>query len=262
MWIICVCVCCNVLLCTLTYRQRGGLTATFATVPTRSTRPESSRSACESSPALSVLIVGSTSITCRHVVFWTKYYRGACIITKSLVYFCSKRHMSEVIMVVRPALIKLWLTHPNSSPNSLSPSVWSREKNVMFREYLRRLETHKRCQHLSMQSFLLLPMQRITRLPLLILAILNKTPLDHPDHRIVENALRTIQKVSTGGAHALYVRVFASVIIYFLWARGPFVRVYMTPYKHAFTCTCCICISRNSTVHCTHSCEEICDFFL
>ena len=125
----------------------------------------------------------------------------------------------------------------------------------MFREYLRRLETHKRCQHLSMQSFLLLPMQRITRLPLLILAILNKTPLDHPDHRIVENALRTIQKVSTGGAHALYVRVFASVIIYFY---GHFVRVYTTPYKHAFTC---ICISCNSTVHCTHSCEEICDFF-
>jgi hypothetical protein len=71
------------------------------------------------------------------------------------------------------------------------------EKNVMFREYLRRLETHKRCQHLSMQSFLLLPMQRITRLPLLILAILNKTPQDHPDHRIVENALRTVQKLVT-----------------------------------------------------------------
>ena len=70
-----------------------------------------------------------------------------------------------------------------------------RERNVMFREYLRRLEKHKRCQHLSMMSFLLLPMQRITRLPLLILAILNKTPLDHEDHGLVENSLRTVQKV-------------------------------------------------------------------
>ncbi len=66
----------------------------------------------------------------------------------------------------------------------------------MFREYLRRLETDKICQNLSMQSFLLLPMQRITRLPLLILAILNRTPLDHPDHDIVENTLRSVQTVS------------------------------------------------------------------
>ena len=65
----------------------------------------------------------------------------------------------------------------------------------MFREYLRRLERHKTCQNLSMLSFLLLPMQRITRLPLLILAILNKTPLDHPHHSTVETCLRTVQKV-------------------------------------------------------------------
>ena len=65
----------------------------------------------------------------------------------------------------------------------------------MFREYLKRLESHKKCQNLSMQSFLLLPMQRITRMPLLILAILNRTPLKHPDHATVEKTLRTVQKV-------------------------------------------------------------------
>ena len=67
----------------------------------------------------------------------------------------------------------------------------------MFREYLKRLESHKRCQALNMQSFLLLPMQRITRLPLLILAIINRTPLDHPDHQLVENTLRSVQKLVT-----------------------------------------------------------------
>ena len=65
----------------------------------------------------------------------------------------------------------------------------------MFREYLRRLESNKICQNLNMQSFLLLPMQRITRLPLLILAILNRTPLDYPDQPLVEATLRTVQKV-------------------------------------------------------------------
>ena len=65
----------------------------------------------------------------------------------------------------------------------------------MFREYLKRLESNKICQNLNMQSFLLLPMQRITRLPLLILAILNRTPLDYPDQGLVESTLRNVQKV-------------------------------------------------------------------
>ena len=65
----------------------------------------------------------------------------------------------------------------------------------MFREYLKRLESKKICQNLNMQSFLLLPMQRITRLPLLILAILNRTPLDYPDQSLVESTLRNVQKV-------------------------------------------------------------------
>ena len=83
----------------------------------------------------------------------------------------------------------LSLINSNTNPH--------REKNTMFRDYLKRLEQHKKCQNLSMQSFLLLPMQRITRLPLLVLAILNKTPLAHPDHGLVENALRAVQKVKT-----------------------------------------------------------------
>lgn len=66
----------------------------------------------------------------------------------------------------------------------------------MFQDYLKRLEAHKRCQNLSLTSFLLLPMQRITRLPLLVLAILNRTPMDNPNHPLVEKALRTVQKVS------------------------------------------------------------------
>lgn len=79
--------------------------------------------------------------------------------------------------------------------NSLPIVFYSRENNVMFREYLKRLESKKVCQNLNMQSFLLLPMQRITRLPLLILAILNRTPLDYPDQGLVESTLRNVQKV-------------------------------------------------------------------
>ena len=79
----------------------------------------------------------------------------------------------------------------------------------MFQDYLKRLEADKRCQNLSMTSFLLLPMQRITRLPLLILAILNRTPMDNPNHPIVEKSLRAVQKVwrmsSSITVHVIYL---------------------------------------------------------
>ena len=66
----------------------------------------------------------------------------------------------------------------------------------MFHEYLKMLESHRRCQSLNIQSFLLLPVQRITRMPLLILAVLNRTPMDHPNHGLVERTLRTFQNVN------------------------------------------------------------------
>ena len=79
------------------------------------------------------------------------------------------------------------------------------EVNLMFREYLRRLESDEVCQNLTMMSFLLLPMQRITRLPLLILAILNRTPLDHPDYGVVEATLRCVQTVSRFACSSIFV---------------------------------------------------------
>ncbi len=48
---------------------------------------------------------------------------------------------------------------------------FSREKNGKFVDALRELESSPVCQSLNMQSFLMLPMQRITRLPLLMEAI-------------------------------------------------------------------------------------------
>jgi len=72
----------------------------------------------------------------------------------------------------------------------------SRDNNVLFQQYIKRLESHECCQKLSLQSFLLLPMQRITRMPLLILNILNHVPVQTKDRQIVEDALKTTQSVS------------------------------------------------------------------
>uniref|UniRef100_A0A2S2R034 Ephexin-1 n=1 Tax=Sipha flava TaxID=143950 RepID=A0A2S2R034_9HEMI len=57
-----------------------------------------------------------------------------------------------------------------------------REKNFKFNEALHRLESDTKCQSLSLHSFLMLPMQRITRLPLLVDAILSQ--MDSSDNSL------------------------------------------------------------------------------
>lgn len=53
----------------------------------------------------------------------------------------------------------------NTQPSSI---LSFRSKNPVFKEVLTRIEGHPDCRNLPMISFLILPMQRITRLPLLM----------------------------------------------------------------------------------------------
>ncbi|XP_048479568.1 uncharacterized protein LOC105383149 isoform X3 [Plutella xylostella] len=63
-----------------------------------------------------------------------------------------------------------------------------------FAAALRRLESHPACQSLSLQSFLMLPMQRVTRLPLLLDAVLRHLP-DGRERRDCAQALRTLHQI-------------------------------------------------------------------
>lgn len=63
------------------------------------------------------------------------------------------------------------LPRPSSlfSPSAASASLFPySSKNPTFKEVLTRIEGHPDCRNLPMISFLILPMQRITRLPLLM----------------------------------------------------------------------------------------------
>ena len=65
-------------------------------------------------------------------------------------------------------------------------------------ETLRDLESSRVCQSLAMHSFLMLPMQRVTRLPLLVEAIYKRLQLTERSEEECETcklALETINKV-------------------------------------------------------------------
>ncbi|NXD48764.1 ARHGQ factor, partial [Corvus moneduloides] len=67
--------------------------------------------------------------------------------------------------------------------------------NPAFKEVLSRIESHEDCRNLPMISFLILPMQRVTRLPLLMDTICQKTPKDSTKYENCKQALKEVSKV-------------------------------------------------------------------
>ncbi|NWT78749.1 ARHGQ factor, partial [Lanius ludovicianus] len=67
--------------------------------------------------------------------------------------------------------------------------------NPVFKEVLSRIESHEDCRNLPMISFLILPMQRVTRLPLLMDTICQKTPKDSAKYENCKQALKEVSKV-------------------------------------------------------------------
>ncbi|XP_054720957.1 ephexin-1-like [Uloborus diversus] len=70
-----------------------------------------------------------------------------------------------------------------------------KEKRPEFLSVLKRLESNPICQGLDMHSFLMLPMQRITRLPLLIDAIFHRLSFESPIYESCKMALATLNKL-------------------------------------------------------------------
>nr|XP_056705644.1 rho guanine nucleotide exchange factor 26 [Euleptes europaea] len=67
--------------------------------------------------------------------------------------------------------------------------------NPAFKDILSRIESQEECRNLPMISFLILPMQRVTRLPLLMDTICQKTPKDSPKYEASKRALKEVSKL-------------------------------------------------------------------
>ncbi|CAH0548139.1 unnamed protein product [Brassicogethes aeneus] len=68
------------------------------------------------------------------------------------------------------------------------------ENNTAFRELIRKCQNDPTVKGLPLSSFLIKPMQRITRYPLLIAKILENTPDNHDDYQYLKESLRLAEK--------------------------------------------------------------------
>uniref|UniRef100_A0A493TV64 Intersectin 2 n=1 Tax=Anas platyrhynchos platyrhynchos TaxID=8840 RepID=A0A493TV64_ANAPP len=69
------------------------------------------------------------------------------------------------------------------------------DEDADFKDYLKKLALDPRCKGMPLSSFLLKPMQRITRYPLIIKSILENTPENHPDHSNLRLALERAEEL-------------------------------------------------------------------
>uniref|UniRef100_G1T946 Intersectin 2 n=1 Tax=Oryctolagus cuniculus TaxID=9986 RepID=G1T946_RABIT len=69
------------------------------------------------------------------------------------------------------------------------------DEDADFKEFLKKLASDPRCKGMPLSSFLLKPMQRITRYPLLIRSILENTPESHVDHSSLKLALERAEEL-------------------------------------------------------------------
>uniref|UniRef100_A0A672QE76 Intersectin-2-like n=1 Tax=Sinocyclocheilus grahami TaxID=75366 RepID=A0A672QE76_SINGR len=69
------------------------------------------------------------------------------------------------------------------------------DKSPDFKLFLKKIASNYRCKGMPLSSFLLKPMQRITRYPLLIKNILENTPPTHADHANLQAALEQAEEL-------------------------------------------------------------------
>ncbi|XP_073440721.1 intersectin-1 isoform X3 [Dendrobates tinctorius] len=64
-----------------------------------------------------------------------------------------------------------------------------------FKEFVKRLAMDPRCKGMPLSSFILKPMQRVTRYPLIIKNIIENTPENHPDNSHLKHALEKAEEL-------------------------------------------------------------------
>ncbi|KNC97059.1 uncharacterized protein SPPG_07456 [Spizellomyces punctatus DAOM BR117] len=93
--------------------------------------------------------------------------------------------------------LSVYQTYCGNFGNALKVLQKQRSENPRVAEYLKRQQTsNPLCRSLDLSSFLLQPMQRITRYSLLLKQILHHTSKTHPDHESVVRALAMSEKAA------------------------------------------------------------------
>lgn len=140
----------------------------------------------------SILLTGLSDVIFKHASenfrVYVKYCSNQIYIDRTLKML---KYVSYTFLVYAGTYIYIF-----TNIKAISTFLF-REQNSRFVEIVNQLESNSVCQSLNLHSFLMLPMQRITRMPLLIDAVLSKMdPLgEDAEYKTYQITLATLNKV-------------------------------------------------------------------
>ncbi|KAJ6248331.1 ankyrin repeat [Anaeramoeba flamelloides] len=100
------------------------------------------------------------------------------------------------IMIQWVPRLKVYIQYSNNYDKSMQALKRSK-RNQAFSSFLKNLSNDKSLNRQTVDSILINPIQRISRYPLLLEAILQKTKDDHPDHQKIEEALNLMKQMAS-----------------------------------------------------------------
>lgn len=92
---------------------------------------------------------------------------------------------------------EIYATFCGNHQRALEELDAQRRASLDFDRFIREQESNPRCHRLSLKDFLAMPMQRLTKYPLLLSTILSCTPRSHADHTSLLQAVSLVKEVVT-----------------------------------------------------------------
>jgi len=93
------------------------------------------------------------------------------------------------------AFLKLYTQYCSNESNGLQRLLDLKRENPALEELLDRIKQEEQSEKLNLESFLIKPLQRVTKYPLLLKSLMENTSSDHPDHKNLTTCYEECHKV-------------------------------------------------------------------
>ncbi|KAG0246327.1 hypothetical protein BGX31_002938 [Mortierella sp. GBA43] len=104
--------------------------------------------------------------------------------------------IGDIFIEIAPFL-KMYSTYVKTYSSALTHINECMNRNDRFTEFLKTTAKRPECKSLDFQAYLMLPVQRIPRYKMLLESLLRHTPEDHPDHRKLQTAFKSMEQTAT-----------------------------------------------------------------
>ncbi|KAF9381446.1 hypothetical protein CPB97_007747 [Podila verticillata] len=103
--------------------------------------------------------------------------------------------VGDIFIEIAPFL-KMYSNYVKTYTSALAHINDCMNRSDRFAEFVRATSRRPECKNLDFQSYLMLPVQRIPRYRMLLEGLLRHTPEDHPDHRKLQTAFRSMEQTA------------------------------------------------------------------